>query len=1398
MPIFPVKDEPNYLEFLEWTNNLLEPVKSLDEDKRYLRYLCEKNFNKRTKGISDDKLVEYHARVEEELDVLEFHGFCSYMLIVADYISWARNNGIAVGDGRGCLAADGLILTENGYKKIINVNVGEKVYTHTGELHSVINKFEFDVDNNEDCVRIKTQNSYNDLVFTKNHKLFACKSELTEQFSRLKKGNYKSTNKVKKYKSKGVPTWIPISDLSKDDFVYVVFPEYKPDVSKVPLKINVSISSTRNSKLDIIKEIPIDDDFIYMLGRWVGDGWWSIRSDTYDLGFAFHSDDIVSINWFKNYFERYGFHCGLRHHKSKKLVQLIISNLSLINAFKTFFTQYQCSSYTKHFPNFFRNLDRKQLHLLLKGYSESDGSKEMSSSSKFRQNFDTVSDSLVLELREILFYLHIKSYVNIRKPYILKPKNYNCKQSYKTRIIFEDFNSDNCSNGYFAKIVDLQKVKCNKVYDITVEKDHSYLTQNLTAHNSVGGSLVAFLLGIHQADPIKYNLIFARFHNKEKSSFPDIDTDFAPSGRDKVQEYLRVKYGSEHVAHVSNINTITPKVFVRDIARACELGGSRDAAVKVGNDVADCISSDIHSIDDALIKVPLFSEYCKKYPEFIKFKNICGKYRAFSTHAGGIIISQRPLTGLVPLRKDKDGSLAIEYDKEKAEDNGLVKMDMLGLSTLDIIGKTHKLINESNKVLPLETLNYEDYDQVTYDLISSGDTFNVFQLGTSGGTVDLCKRIKPKNINDIANINALARPSAKDMRNDFILTRDGKKPMTLLHPSLQRGFGSTYGFGLYEECLMYLAQDVAGWSLHEADRLRKLTKEKGKNPEKARKWRLEFIAGAIKNGINEEIAKRVWDEVIEKFSGYGFNKSLYFLELVDVYTFDGKFIQTKSINEILRDDYVRSRDEITKQDIFVKVLETHDHGILPLVEIELTTGEKIKCTMNHKFRVEDSYSMVALWEIIRDGLTIVVQLPTVCKFSSCNGKIKSVKYIGDYQTYDLEVDHKDHQFYLSNGVLTSNSHAVLYSMISYETAYLKAHYPIEFLLANLMHEVNSNAQDAKINIEKTKQELRSRKVKIIAPHINESLLSYTITDGNKLITGLDALKFVGEEAIADILEKRPFTSFFDFMARVDSKKVRANNIQALAASGSLDVFGIPRKLIFLYCSDYRKKLQVWCKKHDPTKDKFIYPWTNEGEWSKSELYALEQFYLGESFVCKPHEAHGKFFAKDHNVVKDIKKSKDKTTIPLVIAIVKDFFEFKVKKEGSKYYGQSMIKAVIEDMHGEQCSCTIFPDRWQMVQERLKYVHSKAEFDVGIVLSFSGNVNTYDDNTGIILDNLHDVSIIPALPVDLKAKKINLKEAKSKTSPVAAEKVGETEGLLEQIEDELFDAGLIDLDEDSDD
>lgn len=487
---------------------------------------------------------------------------------------------------------------------------------------------------------------------------------------------------------------------------------------------------------------------------------------------------------------------------------------------------------------------------------------------------------------------------------------------------------------------------------------------------SVSGSIVTFILGIHNADPIKYGLVLERFHNKQKKAVSDIDADFSQKDRHKVLEYISNKYGKSNVAHVSNLIKMTPKVYVKDICRTYELGGSQEEAVQLGEKIADSLPATIHSIEQGLSESPIFVEYTKLHEELIDNKQICNKPRSYGTHAAGIIIGKRNLSRISPLRIDKDGSVALELDKDQAEENGLIKMDILGLSTLDIISKTKDLITESGQKVP--EINVEEYDEKTYNLISSGNTLGVFQFGTSAGTIDLCKKLHPKSIEDLSVITTLARPASKEIREDFILTRFGKKKPELLHPSLANALSDTYCFPLYDEQLLILAKDVAGWDLAEADKLRKLTKEKGKNPEKAKKWEQEFIEGSIKNGLSKEDAQKIWDKIIVPYGKYSFNKSLCYSENIDIYTPNGEFKQTKSIENVCAGDYVKSRDEKTKNIIFVEVKARHNHGKLPLVEVELTTGEKVKCTMNHKFRVKENGEMLPLWKIIKENLTIFV------------------------------------------------------------------------------------------------------------------------------------------------------------------------------------------------------------------------------------------------------------------------------------------------------------------------------------------------------------------------------------------------------------------------------------------
>jgi DNA polymerase III alpha subunit len=379
--------------------------------------------------------------------------------------------------------------------------------------------------------------------------------------------------------------------------------------------------------------------------------------------------------------------------------------------------------------------------------------------------------------------------------------------------------------------------------------------------------------------------------------------------------------------------------------------------------------------------------------------------------------------------------------------------------------------------------------------------------------------------------------------------------------------------------------------------------------------------------------------------------------------------------------------------------------------------------------------------------------------------IKSVKPVGKAQTYDLEVAHPDHQYYLSNGMLTSNSHATLYSMISFHTAYLKAHYPVEFLVANLMSEVSSNAKAAKDNIMKIKTEIRNRKVKIVPPHLNNSELSWKIVDDNTLMTGLDSLRGIGKDAIPDIVSKRPFKNYQDLIYRTDSSKVRSTSIQAMAASGSLDDFGMDRKTMFHYASDYRAKLRShmdklerawekdWAKSNFYTKGsddsgefwkdgsgnrhevpaipkdriekhlaEFKYPFPKEKPWTVQEMFAMEEHYMGEGISGDIFERYQGFFDRKKTVpfealkqmfpwesVGDDERTNRKANthylgnhkIRPLEGVVTSVFSFTVKKEDSPIFGQEMARLTIQDPWGDESSLLCFPEAWDGMKTRLK-------------------------------------------------------------------------------------------------
>ena len=404
---------------------------------------------------------------------------------------------------------------------------------------------------------------------------------------------------------------------------------------------------------------------------------------------------------------------------------------------------------------------------------------------------------------------------------------------------------------------------------------------------SAAGCLVAYLLGIHTVDPMEYGLLFERFQNEYKKDLPDIDTDFSSAGRDLVKEYCRNKYGKENCAIISNFNTYTPKNVIPDLVKS--MRNVMPGLIKPGQHyvgVSDAIKAEIPEEDSNGKKVKTLEKaleiskglrsFAEKSPELMKYaKNLVGLPKEYGSHAAGVIIANQPIINVAPLRVDKNGQTAVQYEKNRCESLGLIKMDFLAISTLDIMDETLKNIKrlEIDGPKTLEEIPLDDEE--TFEMIKKGHTKCVFQLGKSGMMVSLCKLIKPENIVDIAIVNALGRPSSsKEERIDFAKRKFGQREISYLQPCLENSLKDTFGIGIFEEQLMGIAQDVAGWDLSKADGLRKLTKLKGKKPELALKLETEFIEGSMeKHNLTYEEATEIWTKVVAPFAGYGFNKS---------------------------------------------------------------------------------------------------------------------------------------------------------------------------------------------------------------------------------------------------------------------------------------------------------------------------------------------------------------------------------------------------------------------------------------------------------------------------------------------------------------------------------------------
>ena len=393
---------------------------------------------------------------------------------------------------------------------------------------------------------------------------------------------------------------------------------------------------------------------------------------------------------------------------------------------------------------------------------------------------------------------------------------------------------------------------------------------------SGAGSLVAYALGITDLDPLHYDLLFERFLNPERVSMPDFDVDFCMEGRDRVIDYVAQRYGRERVSQIITYGTMAAKAVVRDVARVQGLSyGFADSIAKL-------IPFELGiTLDDALDKEEELRRRYRHEDEVRQLidmaRSLEGLVRNAGTHAGGVVIAPSVLTDFAPLYcEEGSSSVVTQFDKDDVEAAGLVKFDFLGLRTLTIIDWAVRTINAARGAsgeppLNVSTLPMDDAD--TYSLLKRCETTAVFQL-ESRGMKDLIKRLQPDTFEDIIALVALFRPGPlqSGMVDDFIDRKHGRsdRPIDYLHPDLKPVLFPTYGVILYQEQVMQIAQVLAGYTLGGADLLRRAMGKK--KAEEMAQQRSIFVDGATRRGVAENVAAHIFD-LMEKFAGYGFNKS---------------------------------------------------------------------------------------------------------------------------------------------------------------------------------------------------------------------------------------------------------------------------------------------------------------------------------------------------------------------------------------------------------------------------------------------------------------------------------------------------------------------------------------------
>lgn len=694
---------------------------------------------------------------------------------------------------------------------------------------------------------------------------------------------------------------------------------------------------------------------------------------------------------------------------------------------------------------------------------------------------------------------------------------------------------------------------------------------------SAAGSIVSYVLGITNVDPLKWDLLFERFLNPERIEMPDIDLDFADTRRDEVLNYARKTYGEDHVAQIITFGTMAARASVRDAGRAMGI------PLPLCDQIAKLIPGGPKGLDikTARKQIDELKEFERANPDATRLLDVAehleGVARHASVHACGTVISDRPLMDIVPVQMAPQNKEVIitQLDMRNVEKLGLLKVDLLGLTGLTTIEETAKLIKElRGETLDIDTIPLDDPE--TFELFRKADMTGVFQF-ESGGMRKVMRELQPTVFDDLIAVVALFRPGPMDLIPSFIARKRGTEKVTYLHERLQPILENTYGVGVYQEQMMRIATDLAGYTLPEADKLRKAIGKKIKSLLDEQQEKL--IKGMVARGIDQKTANAIW-EMFPPFARYGFNKS----------------------------------------------------------------------------------------------------------------------------------------------------HAVCYALIGYQTAYLRAHYPIEFMTA-LFNADRHNIE----RIAMLAHEAAQGGIALLAPDVNRSGVTFLPEDGNVRF-GLSAIKNVGEGITEAIVAERsahgPFESLEDFIQRMcHHKDLNKRSVDSLAKAGALDCFGLDRGVVvgnlelLIQCgASHRKRTEMHKASlfgsMSQTAPKVQLVLADAPPVDDKEKRGWEKELIGLYVSSHPLAGHAELAAKIGAITIAEAREKIAESSVRVVGMVS-----KVQAITTKA-GQPMAFAMVEDLSPHPIEVVVFSRVFE--ETRAVWVQDQ-------VIAIAGKIQIRDDEVKLIAD-----------------------------------------------------------------